>query len=112
VDWAVLTRWTWLALVLLQPAWHALLPPPHGAGRWALAAVATVPLLLPLRGVWSGKLRAVTWAGYLAMVYLVIGIMEAWANPPQRVAALLQVVLVILFVAGALGLSRSGKSAG
>ena len=47
-----------------------------------------------------------TWAGYLAMLYLVIGVMEAWANPPQRAAAILQVVLVAVFVAGTLAYSR------
>lgn len=109
MNWAAIIRWTWLSLVLLQPAWHAVLPPPQGSGNWMLATVATAPLLLPLRGVWRGELRAVTWAGYLAMLYLMIGVVEAWANPPQRIAALLQVALVTLFVAAALGLSRSGK---
>jgi uncharacterized membrane protein len=99
-------RWTWLGLIVLQPVWLALLPPPAGPGRWALAALATLPLLLPLGGVWRGSLRAMTWAGYLAMLYLVIGVMEAWANPPQRPAALLQVVLVAVFVGSVLGYSR------
>ncbi len=82
------------------------LPPPAGAGSWPLAAAATLPLLLPLKGVWRGSLRSMTWAGYLAMLYLVIGVMEAWANPPQRPAALLQVVLVAVFVGSALAFSR------
>jgi hypothetical protein len=77
-------RWIYLALIALQPVWHGLLPPPAGNGNWALAVLATVPLLLPLRGVWSGTLRAMAWAGYLSMLYLVVGVMEAWANPPQR----------------------------
>jgi uncharacterized membrane protein len=104
--WARAVRWTWLGLLLLQPAWLALLPPPAGPGSWVLATLASVPLLLPLGGVWRGSLRAVTWAGYLAMLYLVIGVVEAWANPPQRLPALLQVVLVAAFVGSALGLSR------
>jgi uncharacterized membrane protein len=104
--WARAVRWTWLGLLLLQPVWLALLPPPAGPGSWVLAALASVPLLLPLRGVWRGSLRAVTWAGYLAMLYLVLGVVEAWANPPQRLPALLQVVLVAAFVGSALGLSR------
>ena len=105
-------RWSWLCLILLQPVWLGLLPPPAGPGRWALAALATLPLLLPLAGVWRGSLRTVTWAGYLAMLYLVIGVVEAWANPPQRPVALLQVVLVAVFVGSALGFSRAaGRSA-
>ena len=71
---------SYLALITLQLVWHALLPIPYGAGSWLLAAAATAPLLLPLRGLLSGSLRSMTWAGYLAMLYLIIGVMEAWAN--------------------------------
>lgn len=109
VRWAQVARWCWLALILLQPAWFALLPVPAGAGNWALAAAATVPLLLPLGGVWRGSLRAITWAGYIAMLYLVIGVMEAWANPPQRLPALLQISLVVVFVGSALGYSGTSR---
>ena len=97
---------SYLALIFLQLAWHALLPAPHGAGNWLLATVATIPLLLPLRGVLKGSLRSMTWAGYLAMLYLVIGVMEAWANPPQRVPALTQVFLVVVFSGSVLAFSR------
>ena len=101
----------YLALVLLQPVWHALLPPPRGAGIWWLAGIATLPLLLPLKGVIAGSLRSMTWAGYLVMLYLAIGIMEAWSNPPQRLPALVQTGLVVVFVGSVLGFSRYRKPA-
>lgn len=97
---------SYLALIALQPTWHALLPEPAGNGNWILALVATAPLLLPLRGLLKGSLRSMTWAGYLVMLYLIIGIMEAWANPPQRLAALAQIVLVVIFVWSVLVFSR------
>jgi len=100
---------SYLALIVLQTVWHFLLPPPGGASSWILALVATIPLLLPVKGVFSGSLRSMTWAGYLVMLYLIIGVMEAWANPPQRIPALLQVLIVILFVGSVLGFSRSGR---
>lgn len=102
----ILLKTTYLGLILLQPLWHALLPPPYGAGNWLLAAVATVPLLLPLKGLLANSLRSMTWAGYLVMLYLVVGIMEAWSNPPQRIPALAQTALVIVFVGGVLVFSR------
>ena len=71
-----------------------------------LALVATLPLLLPLRGLLKLSLRSLTWAGYLVMLYLVIGIMEAWSNPAQRAAALLQTGLVVIFVGSVLVFSR------
>ena len=102
---------SYLGLVLLQPIWHALLPSPLGAGRWWLAGIAALPLLLPLKGVMTGSLRSMTWAGYLVMLYLAIGIMEAWSNPPQRVPALVQTALVVVFVLAVLGFSRYRKPA-
>lgn len=98
---------SYLALIALQTLWHAALPPPGGAGSWKLAMLATMPLLLPLKGLLAGSLRAMTWAGYLVMLYLVVGVMEAWANPEQRVPALAQVVLVIAYVGSLLAFSRS-----
>ena len=97
---------SYLALLVLQPVWHALLPPPMGTGSWLLAALAAAPLLLPLKGLLTGSLRSMTWAGYLVMLYLVIGVMEAWSNPPQRIPALLQTLLVVIFVVSALVFSR------
>ena len=96
----------YLALIALQPAWHALAPSPLGNESWILAAVAVAPLLLPLRGLLAGSLRSMTWAGYLVMLYLVVGVTEAWANPPQRIPALTQVLLVVLFIGGVLAFSR------
>jgi len=100
---------SYLALIILQAVWHALLPRPLGAGNWWLAVLATVPLMLPLRGVLSGSLRSMTWAGYLVMLYLVVGVMEAWSNPPQRAPALAQTMLVVIFVGAVLAFSRSGR---
>jgi len=98
---------SYLALVILQPIWHALLPPPAGSSNWWLAILATLPLLLPLKGLLTGSLRSMTWAGYLVMLYLVIGIMEAWSNPPQRIPALAQTLLVAIFVGSVLVFSRA-----
>jgi len=91
---------------MLQPLWHALLPAPMGSGNWILALAALFPLLLPLKGLLKGSLRSMTWAGYLVMLYLVIGITEAWSNPAQRLPALLQTLLVGVFIAAVLVFSR------
>ena len=107
--WLTILRASYLGLIALQIVWHALLPRPHGAGLWPLALIASLPLLLPLRGVLQGSLRSITWAGYLLMLYLVIGAMEAWSNPPQRLPALLQTLLVMTFVVSTLGLSRKNS---
>lgn len=88
----------YLGLLILQPVWHALVPSPHGAQSWWLALIATGPLLLPLKGILKGNIRSMTWGGYLLVFYLVVGVMEAWSNPPQRLPALVQTALVMLCI--------------
>jgi len=88
-----------------------MLPAPMGAGSWLLAMVATLPLLLPLRGLLGNSYRSMTWAGYLVLLYLVIGIMEAWSNPPQRIPALAQTALVVIYIGYYLKFSRENRQA-
>ena len=88
----------YLAILLLQLIWHGLLPAPVGRQNWALALLATAPLLLPLSGVLQRRIRSMTWGAYLLVLYFVVGIMEAWSNPAQRIPALAQVGLVLLYV--------------
>jgi uncharacterized membrane protein len=81
-----------------QLIWHALLPQPYGARNAWLALLACLPLLIPLAGLVRMKYRSLIWAGLLLMLYLAIGIMEAWSNPPQRLAALVQVALAVFYL--------------
>jgi len=89
---------SYLALLLLQPVWHGVLPAPLGSANALLAVLATLPLLLPLKGVVQGRPRSMTLAGYLVVLYFIIGIMEAWSNAPQRLAALCQVLLSVVYI--------------
>lgn len=91
---------SWLALLAWQWLWLALLPPPAGKGSWALALGASLPLLLPLRGVLAGGLKGLTWAAYLALFYGMFAITEAWTVPAQRLPALLQIALCGLALLG------------
>ena len=94
----LLVIWFYLAIVLLQPVWHGVLPEPLGKHDWLLALCATLPLLLPLRGILAGNVRSMTWGGYLLVFYFVIGVMEAWSSPAERSPALLQTALSLLYV--------------
>ena len=92
----------YIALLILQPIWHFLLPEPRGAGLWWLGLLAVIPLSLPLKGILRGSIRSMTWGGYLLILYGVVGIMEAWSNPPQRIPAMIQIALVVLCLLGML----------
>ena len=96
----------YLAVLILQPVWHGLLPPPHGNHNFWLALIATLPLVLPLRGILAGSIRSMTWGGYLVVLYFVIGVMEAWSNPPQRIPAVLQISFTLLYVTSLVLLTR------
>jgi len=83
----------YLAVLVWQPVWHWLLPPPMGAANAWLGLIACLPLLIPLRGLLRGNYRSMIWAGLLLLFYFAIGVMEAWSNLPQRFPALVQVML-------------------
>ena len=100
---------TYLSLLLWQLVWHTLLPAPTGAGLLWLGLLAAIPLLLPLNGILKGRIRSMTWGGYLLMLYLVIAVMEAWSNAPQRIPALIQTALVIICIYGILAFSRENR---
>jgi uncharacterized membrane protein len=81
-----------------QLIWHGLLPEPLGAGNAWLAIIACLPLLIPIVGLTRLNYRSMIWAGLLLMLYLTIGIMEIWSNPPQRLPASVQVAFVIFYL--------------
>ena len=86
------------ATLVWQLIWHGLLPPPFGTRNIWLALLACLPLFIPLAGLIRGKYRSMIWAGLLLMLYFTIGIMEAWSNPPQRLPALVQIVLPVSYL--------------
>jgi uncharacterized membrane protein len=81
-----------------QLIWHGLIPPPWGSRNIGLAVFACLPLLIPLPGLVRSRYRSMIWAGMLLMLYMAIGIMEIWSNPPQRVPASVQVALAVFYV--------------
>ncbi len=81
-----------------QVIWHGLLPQPYGAQNIGLATLAFLPLLIPVPGLARANYRSMIWAGLLLMLYFTIGIMEMWSNPPQRLPALVQVILASFYL--------------
>ena len=95
-----LLRLSWTGLLAWQLTWHALLPAPGGSENWILALIAIVPLLPLTKGVMKKSYRSLVLGMFLLTVYFIIGVMETWSSPDQRVAALIQVVLCCCFFAG------------
>ena len=87
-----------VAVLAWQLIWHGLLPPPMGSRNIGLAVFACLPLLIPLPGLLRSKYRSMIWAGLFMMLYMTIGIMEIWSNPPQRIPASVQVALAVFYL--------------
>lgn len=94
----LLARVTWPTLILWQFAWLALLPAPLGKEKLALAALFTVPLLLPLPGILRGRDRSLIWGGYLGLFAAMFGMMELWTVAAERPAAGLQLFLCCAYL--------------
>ena len=61
---------------------------------WAL--VFTLPLLLPIKGLYIDRLYTYKWTGFLALFYFCIGISELVSNPDLLGYAYLTTLLSIL----------------
>jgi len=106
-----LLRAAWWGLLALQPAWHALLPAPWGSQSWTLAGFAAAPLLALTSGVVQDRGRSRQWAIFLVMLYFIVGVVETWSNPSQRVTAALQVLLCVMFFVTLVRVSRQHRRA-
>ena len=102
----------YVAIFFLQPIWHGLLPVPLGNQSLALTLLSTSPLVIPLGGILLRQMRSMIWGGYLVVLYFIAGVMEAWSNPPQRVLALLQVGLALLYVLLLVNITRQPRQQG
>lgn len=96
-------RSAYLALTAWQIIWFVLLPTPLGPRLAVLGLVAAAPLLLAMRTVMVLNRRGINWVSYLLIPYFLVGVMEAWSNPPQRMAAMVQITLTCACLA-AIGL--------
>lgn len=96
-----LPLWQWitvtavLLMVLLTMLWELWLSPLYPGGSW-LAAKALI-MLLPLRGLLHGKRYTFQWYTMFVLLWLLEGIMRAYAEQGLgRYLALIQVVLVVV----------------
>lgn len=96
--WSGLMVAAYLAMISWQIIWHGVLPPPRGSGNPGLAIIACLPLLIPLAGLIRQRYRSMIWGGVILMLYLAIGFMEVWVNPPQRLPALIQILLAAFYL--------------
>lgn len=87
----------WVAQAILQIVWHAWLLPPQRMPIAVALLIALLPLALPL-AYWRAPTRALLVAGMVSLFYFCHGVAEAWASPPERVLALIEVALALVLI--------------
>jgi len=79
-----------IAIVFMWQLWPS--PGIEGAAR---GVALSVPLLLPIPGLWQGKRYTYRWATLCVLPYFIVGLTEVVANPSSRpwTAAMLALAL-------------------
>jgi uncharacterized membrane protein len=90
-----------IALILLVVGWQ--LASGLTATRLILAVVLALPLLAPLRGLLQGNRRTFAWTTLCVILYFVIGLTEAVAQPGSRIwsapCLMLALALFVILIA-------------
>ena len=99
----------WVALIVLTVLWEWWLAPLRPGGSWLV--LKAVPLLLPLRGVLRGDVKAMQWALLLVLPYIAEGSVRAVDPPPVGAMAMAEIALGLAFFAAAIVYLRPFKQA-
>ena len=97
--------WALIALVILCLAWELWLAPLRPGG--SLIALKALPLLLPVRGIWSGNRYTYQWASMLILAYFAEGVTRAWSDTgTSQALAAVEIALSLIFFAAAVAYAR------
>ena len=81
-----------LALIVLSLLWERWLAPIRPGGSWLM--LKAVPLLLPLRGLLSGKRYTYQWSSLMILAYLTEGLVRATSDTgTSQLLAVLEAIL-------------------
>ena len=99
---------TLAALIVLALAWELAIAPLRPGGSWL--ALKALPLLLPLKGIFSGTIYTYRWAIMLVLAYFAEGCVRAYSErPPASTLALLEVALATVFFVSAIAYVRAAR---
>lgn len=93
----------------LLALWYGWLAPSSTLPTWLVLGLLLVPLIFPLRGLLTGKAYTYAWSAFLSLLYFSHGISEAFSVPQERLYALLEVILSLMWFTGAILFVRLSK---
>jgi uncharacterized membrane protein len=85
-------------LIAIVFAWQLWPNPSATDATWGL--LLSLPLLLPLAGLWQGKRYTYRWATLCVLPYFIVGLTEAVANPGTRAWAGAMLVFALTWFVG------------
>ena len=104
-----LTLTGYFGTLILLTAWFAWLYPPQKAPVALTLLLIVGPLLLPLRGLLHARRYTMAWSCFLALLYFIHGVLEAWHTAPTRTLGMAEVVFTTLWFVGAIGYIQATK---
>ena len=87
-----------IALLALQPVWHAWLAPPKAGLLAPTLILAMTPLLLSLWTAAKSLRRGVLIGGIVCLFYFSHGVAELWSGIPPNWPAFAEVALTLIVV--------------
>lgn len=102
----------YFALFTLLMTWTLWVSPPTIAPVSIVLLIYIGPLLFPLRGLLNRKLYTFGWTQFMALFYLMMGIVVTASNLEERRLGILQITFsLMLFIGGMFYIKYSAKEA-
>ncbi len=99
-----------IALIALTLLWELWLAPLRPAGSWLV--LKTLPLLVPLRGILSGRIYTYRWSTMLVLAYFAEGTVRAYAEPGMvAILASIEIALAVMFFVTTIAYVRVARPA-
>jgi uncharacterized membrane protein len=107
--WYALTLLGYFGTFALLLAWYTVLAPSAHFPVALVLLVLVTPLLFPLRGLLHGRSYTFAWSAFLALLYFIHGVVEAFSMDAARHLGLMEVVLCTTWFAAAIMYVRTGQ---
>ncbi len=111
-----LALYSFIGLLIWVPIWHLFLAEPSGRSanfEYFLAAIWTIPLLLPLKGILAGKPYTHAWANFIVMFYIIHGLTSIYAIEHETIYSLVELVFATgMFIGCSFYARMRGKELG
>jgi len=102
-----LTLFGYFGTLTLLTAWYGWLAPPTHFPTALVLMIVLIPLLFPLRGLLNGRKYTFAWSCFLALLYFIHGVMEAYSSELTRHLGLVEVLCTSVWFVAAMAYVRN-----